>query len=390
MYPRIVLNKNEERRINLGHQWIFSNEISIADDGIANGDIVEIYTHQNKFIGRGFYNKNSLIAFRLLTRNKKEIDREFILARIKNADNFRKRIFRNRDSYRMVFSESDFLPGLIIDKFTDKYSIQIHSLGMEKYKNIIKDILIDEYNASFIIEKNDNRLREYEGLERKEGILYGENEIFEIEIDGIKYNIDLCEGQKTGFYFDQVNNRKILSEYCTTDNKVLDLFCNEGGFALSAAKAGMDIITAVDSSSRCIEIAKKNFENNNFKEINFLCMDVFDLLKNNITNEIKFDIIILDPSSFTKSKKNIHTAESGYEELNHKAMQIINRNGILFTFTCSYHISAESFKKIIMKSAQKAKRNIQIIKKLTASEDHPVLPAMQETEYLKGYVLRII
>jgi 23S rRNA (cytosine1962-C5)-methyltransferase len=388
---KIFLNKNEERRLKSGHQWIFSNEINKIEGEIVNGDVCELYSIVGDFLGKGFYNKNSLISYRHLTgKIDEEINKEFFKNRMLRADERRKILSRN--VYRIVNSESDFLPGLIIDRFENAYSIQIFSLGMSKFIDVIKEILIENFNAEYIVEKADNELRLLEGLDTNSRIIYTkyvlENQNLIIDNYGIKYILNLLKGQKTGAYLDQIENRLLLRKYIKKSDKVLDLFCNEGGFALNASLCDTSEITAVDSSEYAINNAKINASINNIKNINFICSDVFKFL-NSSENE-KYDIIILDPPSFTKSKKNIQSAIKGYIELNSKAMQMLNPGSILFTFSCSHHINEEAFEQIIIKSSVKAGRKVQILYFSNCSIDHPVLPAMNETKYLKSYLLRII
>lgn len=388
---KIYLKKNEEKRILGSHQWVFSNEILKAEGDFENGDVCDLFTSGNKFLGKGFYNKNSLIAFRLITKNENDkIDKSFFLKRLKEAD--KRRNILNRKVYRMVNSESDFLPGLIIDRFENAYSIQIFSLGMNRFLDLIKDLLIEEFKAEYIVEKNDNDLRTLEGLDKINKVLYQqEGKKFDniiVEIDEIKYQINLLEGQKSGFYLDQSENRKLIRNFIGEGDRVLDLFCNEGGFALNAAFAGASEVIAVDSSDISINTAKKNAELNNLLNINFINFDVFEYL-NKIENEF-FDFIILDPPSFTKSKKNIPVAVNGYVKLNTMAMQHLKPESLLFTFTCSHHITEEIFSDIIRKSSRRAGRKVQILYFSNSSIDHPILPGFDETKYLKSYLLRVI
>ncbi len=390
---KIYLKKNEERRLLIGHQWIFSNEIEKVDKDILNGDVVEAVDSRGNFLGIGFYNKNSLITYRHLSDKKENIDKEFFRRRILKSNELRKKINPARNCYRMVNSESDFLPGLIIDRFEDKFSIQTFSFGIDKYLNDIVDILISEFDATLIVEKNKNELRQLEGLEKQEKILYNprgtEDVSFEMVIEDIKYSIDLLQGQKTGFYLDQVENHIELRKYITKESVVLDLFCNEGGFAINAAFAGAKEIIAIDSSKIAIEKGIKNSELNEYKNIKFLCNDVFEYLKSLETSKNIFDVIILDPPSFTKSKKNVNQAISGYIELNTSAMKLLKSDSILFTFSCSHHIDEKMFENIITKSAKNSKRKVQILNFKNCSYDHPILPQMDETKYLKSYILKI-
>ncbi|HMS66406.1 MAG TPA: class I SAM-dependent rRNA methyltransferase [Ignavibacteria bacterium] len=392
--PKVYLKKNEDRRLLIGHQWIFSNEIEKVEDIQNNGEVAELYSGANKFLGKGFYNKNSLIAYRHISDRDEPIDKAFLFKRISMANSLRKKNESCGNTYRMVNSESDFLPGLIIDKFEDKYSFQIFSAGMNEFSHIIKEILIENFKAVLIVEKNNNDLRLLEGLEKNEGIVYDitgkEDKTFETEIDGLKYKIDLLNGQKTGFYLDQAGSRVLIRKYMNERYKVLDLFCNEGGFALNAAYSGANDITAVDSSEHSIESAKYNAKLNKYENIKFECKDVFDYMNEVFQTTEKFDFIILDPPSFTKSKKNLIPALKGYIELNSKAMRLLKPNSLLYTFSCSHHINNQNFEDVIVKSSIEAHRRIQIIESSNCSFDHPVLLQMNETKYLKGYLLRVI
>lgn len=391
---KVFLNKNEERRLLAGHQWIFSNEIERTEEINKNGEVAELYASGNKFLGKGFYNRNSLISYRHITDKDELIDKAFLFKRISIANSLRKKNENCGDVYRMVNSESDFMPGLIIDRFENKFSIQIFSAGMNEYLNTIVEILKENFKASLIVEKNNNDLRVLEGLEKTEGILFdntdSEDKSFVTEIDSIRYKIDLIKGQKTGFYLDQAGSRKLLRQYVNERYKVLDLFCNEGGFALNAAFAGAKDVTAVDSSVHSIEAAKENSVLNNFEGINFICKDVFEYINDLFQTKERFDIIVLDPPSFTKSKKNIIPALKGYTEVNAKAMRLLKPNSMLFTFSCSHHINEMNFEDAIAKSAREVNRKIQIIEYSNCSYDHPVLPQMNETKYLKGILLRVI
>lgn len=388
--PTIILKKNEERRLLKGHQWIFSNEIERKEEVDSDICVVALVSFSGRFLGQGFYNKHSLIAYRHLTDTEETIDENFFRRRMIRAFELRKKLNSDREVYRLVNSESDFLPGLIIDKFEDKYSIQIFSAGMELFFDDIIEILKTDFNATTIVEKNNNDLRTLEGLELREGIIFGEDTTFEIKIDDIEYNIDLLKGQKTGFYLDQADNRKLIRNYVKKNHKILDLFCNEGGFALNAAFAGAENITAVDESEHAINMAKLNAESNDFTSIKFVKQDVFDFLDAEFQTSNKYDIIILDPPSFTKSRKTIQTAIKGYTSLNSKCLKLLNYNSLLFTYSCSHHISEELFEEMLIDSAFKANRKIQLIDKHTVSNDHPVLLQMNETSYLKGYLFRVV
>lgn len=391
---QLKLKKNEERRLLSGHQWIFSNEIEFMEGDPVNGEVVELFSFNNNFLGRGFYNKNSLITYRHLTGKDEEINKAFIFKRLSMANSLRKKIKPEKETYRMVNSESDFLPGLIIDKFENNFSFQIFSYGMNEFKDIIIELLKENFNAELIVEKNNNELRILEGLEKTEEIIFRksepETESFISSIDEINYNINLLKGQKTGFYLDQCESRILIRKYIKPEHKILDLFCNEGGFALNAAFAGAKDVTGVDSSEHSINTAIENSKLNNFGNIKFICRDVFEHINDLFQSKERYDLVILDPPSFTKSRKNIYPALKGYAELNYKAMRLLKPNSILCTFSCSYHISEKHFEEMLISSALEAKRKIQIIEFRNCSFDHSVLPQMPETKYLKGYFLRIL
>ncbi|MCX6151874.1 MAG: class I SAM-dependent rRNA methyltransferase [Ignavibacteriales bacterium] len=387
---KIFLKKNEDRRIRQGHLWIFSNEINEIDGEVQSGDLVELNDNQKNYLGQGFYNKNSLIALRLLSRNKESDLRKIFLQKILQANELRKQFYLNRNSYRMVFGESDFLPGLIIDKFNETFVLQVHSVGMEKNIELIIQILKEELKAKNIFTKNEEYFRKLEGLPEDDQIYFG-NKSIEIVDDGlIKYKIDFEKSQKTGFYFDQSDNRFFIQRLCN-GKKILDAFCNSGGFGLHAANAGASEITFVDSSSTEIESAKTNFELNNFTaQSEFIVSDVFDYLQKCIAANKQFDVAIIDPPAFAKNKKSLPTARKGYEKLNRLAIQSVNNNGFLVSSSCSYHLTKDEFLQIINTAAVKAGRTIQLVYFNNASLDHPQNPAMEETVYLKFAVFRVL
>ena len=386
---KIYLRKNEHRRIKAGHLWVFSNEIDYTEDFSLNGCISDLYSNNKNFLGRGIYNKNSLIAFRLLSYRREDINKDFFIQAFKTADNKRKKYFEN-NFYRLVNGESDFLPGLIIDRFNDNFSIQIFSLGLENIKGTIVNALIDLFSPECIIERNDFEYRQLEGLESVKKILFG-NPPSELiaETDNIKYNIDLLEGQKTGFYFDQRKNRYKIREFVKRDDEVLDVFSNDGGFGLNALYSGAKNVTFIDSSDYSLRNCEINCTLNKFRNFAVEKGDAFEILKRYVKESRMFDIIILDPPSFTKSRKNIKSAEAGYIEINSCAMKLAKPHSIIFTFSCSHHISWKIFEDIIVRSAYSAGRRIEIIGNSEISPDHPVLPQMPETKYLKGFILLV-
>jgi 23S rRNA (cytosine1962-C5)-methyltransferase len=380
---KVTLKKNEERRIRQGHQWVFSNEIASTEGMPAKGDIVQVYDSKNCFIASGFYNSNSLIAVRVIS-GKDDFDlEELFLSRLTKAFEFRKSVYPDRNSFRMVFSESDFLPGLIIDKYNDTFVLQVYSAGIEKNIELITKILKEQFPAKNIFAKNEEYFRILEGLPVEDSIYLGEmNE--EIISDGsVKYKINFITGHKTGFYFDQCDNRKFIEQF-SKEKSVLDCFCNSGGFGLHAAAGNASNIVFVDSSVEEIKNAKENFSLNGFScNADFVQSDVFDYLEKCKTENKKFDLIILDPPAFAKNKKSLPKAVKGYEKLNRLGMELLKDGGMLFTSSCSHHLKEDMFLEAINTAANKAEKRIQLFYFNNASLDHPSLPAMEETIYLK-------
>jgi 23S rRNA (cytosine1962-C5)-methyltransferase len=387
---KVILKRNEENRIVNGHLWVFSNEIFKIQDEPENGDLVEVYDAKNILLGMGFFNKSSLIAIRMLSRDLIS-DLELLLReRMKSAYELRKTFYPNREAFRMVFSESDFLPGLIIDKYNKTFVLQIYSAGMEKNLELITKILKEDFSAENILTKHEPYFRKLEGLSEENSVLFGNigNEI--ISDGSLKFEIDFSQGQKTGFYFDQSDNRFFI-EKISSDKTVLDAFCNSGGFGLHALKAGANDVTFVDSSANEIEKVKKNIELNNLSgKTEFVVYDVFDFLEREVANNKKYDLVFVDPPAFAKNKKTLKTAEKGYEKLNRLALQLISNGGFLITSSCSFHLKKSEFISVIAKAAQKANKTIQLIHFNEASFDHPKLPMMEETSYLKFAVFKIL
>lgn len=386
----IKLKKGEEKRIKSGHLWVFSNEIQEIQGDPITGDLVELRKNSGEFLGKGFYNANSLISFRLLTNIDEEIDFQFYKDRIENAWKLRKKIYPDFKSYRVVYGESDFLPGLIIDKYNEYLAIQVFSAGIEKHLTLICDVLENVFHPKGIIAKNESPLRELEGLEQKKEILRGKIEKVMIKEYELQYFVDILEGQKTGFYFDQRENRRAIMKY-SKNAKVLDCFCNDGGFALSSLKGDAKEAVGVDISESSIERATYNSKINNISgKCKFIKSDVFEFLKDAEEKNQRFDIVVLDPPSFTKSKKNVNTAKVGYRTINTKALKILNPNGILVTASCSHHITDEMFFEVIYSSAKSANRYLRLLEFSGAAPDHPVLLSMPETKYLKFAIFEVI
>ncbi|MEO0185068.1 MAG: class I SAM-dependent rRNA methyltransferase [candidate division WOR-3 bacterium] len=366
-------------RRHLNHPWIFSNEIIKTEDP-SPGEVVKV-EERKKVIGTGFYNPHSLISVRLFSQEEEDFSKEFVLNRIKNALTLRSDL---GESFRLIYSESDGLPGLIIDKYNNYFVAEINCLGMDKRKGMVYEILKELFNPKGIYEKSEENLRKLEGLESESKAIYGKiPELVEIEQDGIRFLVDIINGQKTGFFFDQRENRKKIAEFAR--GEILDCFCYTGGFSLYAAKKGR--LLAIDSSEKAIEIARKNALINNL-ECNFECADVFKTLRKFQNENRKFDTIILDPPSFTKSKRKKFDALRGYKEINLMAMKLLNDTGILFTSSCSYHISNEEFQSMLRDSAKDAGREFIIIQQGVQAKDHPILLNFPESNYLKALFLK--
>jgi 23S rRNA (cytosine1962-C5)-methyltransferase len=386
MKSQIILKKNEEHRIAAGHQWVFSNEIASLRGTPEIGEVVELLRHDQKFIGLGFYHPHSLIAFRFLTSAQEEIGYSFFEQRIQQALTLRQRLYPGSETFRLAHGESDFLPGLIIDKYNEYISMQILSAGMDKYSEIICNVLEAIFHPKAIIARNDAAIRTLEELPLEKKVLRGNNGITIID-DGVKFEVDVLNGQKTGFFLDQRENRKSIHRYAMCGT-VLDCFCNEGGFALHAASAKAASVRGVDISESALVKAKVNARLNS-AAVEFEIGDVFETLKLLNEKNKKFDMVILDPPSFTKSKKNIPAALRGYKDMNAAAMRLINAGGFLVSASCSHHITEDGFLSTIEQAAVKAKRNVQLLEFAGAAPDHPVIPAMPETKYLKFAIFAI-
>lgn len=385
---KVFLKKNEDRRIRAGHLWVFSNEIAKSDAGIESGDIVTVYDAGGQILGKGFYNKNSLISVRLLGKSFNDDLDKYINDSVYQALKLRKTFYPNRDSFRLVFSESDFLPGLIIDKYNDTYVLQVYCFGLEKNIEYVIKVLKD-IGAKNIFTSNEPYFRKLEGLPEEDNIYHGEKGKESIDDGTVKYFIDFNNSQKTGFFFDQCDNREFIEKF-TGGKNVLDAFCNSGGFGLHAAKAGAGFVTFVDSSKPEIENAKRNFKLNGFEsESEFIDADIFTYLERCADANRKFDVVMVDPPAFAKSRKSIPTALKGYVKLNRLALSCVGLNGYLVSSSCSHHISSEDFIECLNQAAAKSGKKIQLIHYNGASVDHPVLPSMNETEYLKFAVLKV-
>ncbi|MBP7055592.1 MAG: class I SAM-dependent rRNA methyltransferase [Candidatus Omnitrophica bacterium] len=374
-----------------GHPWIFRNQLlKDIDPSIKPGDIISVVDRDNKFIGRGYYNSHSEITIRLLTFKDEPVDEGFFISRLRDAFEKRKPILEYTDAFRVVFSEADGLPGLIVDMYKNTAVFQLLTFGMEKLEPYITSSIAFVLKPAFIYEKSVSPYREIEGLRdvKKWRGEAGEN-IIEIREGRSRFLVDIERGHKTGFYLDQRRSRMALENICK-GKRVLDLFSYTGGFSVSAAVSGASDVTGVDIKREWLELAERNTALNSVADkVNFIEGDAFAVLKDICERGEKFDIVILDPPSFLKSRESIKTAAKGYEELNLMAMKALNPGGVLATFSCSHNMPNELFNSILKKAATQAKREIGIIKRCHQAEDHPIIRTIPETEYLKGYFLKI-
>lgn len=391
MTCKIYLSTGKGKSAENGHPWIYSTEIDIPKENFNNGDIVDVYNNNNKFIGRGYINLNSKIIIRILTRDKNElIDEDFFRRRLKAAWEYRKKVI-DTSSCRLLFGEADFVPGLIIDKYDDYFVTQFLSLGIDKYKDVIVKILKEDFFAKGIYERDDLPVRKLEGLPQVKGFLTEEFDTkIKIEENEVKYLVDLENSQKTGFFLEQKQNRKAIHKICK-DAKVLDCFTNTGSFALNAGFAGARNVLGIDISKHYIKIAKENAKLNNLSHIvNFECCNVFDALHSLCKDGEKFDVVILDPPSFAKSKSNIKSAIRGYKEINLRAMKILNSGGYLVTCSCCHFIKSDLFLGIIKEAARDCRKLLRQVDFKTQSCDFPILCGTDETSYLKFYIFQVI
>ena len=390
----IVLNKNISRRVELGHPWIFANEVNTGKEKDTNakpGEIVDVFTFDKKFIGRGYYNPQSQISVRLLTRDKNEtIDDNFFYNRILQAWQYRQKIGYS-ENCRLIFGEADDMPQLIIDKFNDYFVIQTLALGMDVWKPAIVKALEKIFTPKGIYERNDVPVRELEGMEQHKGFLSAEFDTnIVINENGIKFNIDIANGQKTGYFLDQQDNRRAI-QHIVKDADVLGAFCYTGSFEISAAYYGAKSVLGLDISQNAIDMCNKNAALNGLEKIcRFDCVNAFDVLKNWTKEDKRWDVVMLDPPSFTKSRSTIDKAVAGYKEINLRGMKLVKPGGFLVTSSCTNLVQPELFLDIIQMAAKDAKRKIRQVVFNAQSADHPIIRGQENTHYLKFLIVQVL
>lgn len=397
MYNTIVtLKKGEGRTLKAGGAWVYDNEIDSIMGSFENGDIVTIHDFDGYFLGYGFINTKSKITVRILSRKKDTvIDDAFLEERVQAAWDYRKQVI-DTGSCRLIFGEADFLPGIVVDKFADVLVVESLALGIDKLKQQILDavkrvLTKDGITVRGIYERSDAKVREQEGMERYKGFI-GEPFDTRVEIveNGVKYIVDVEDGQKTGFFLDQKKNRAAMHSVCK-GKRVLDCFTHTGSFALNAGIAGATEVIGVDASELGVEQARENARLNGLEDkVSFVCADVFDFLPALEEKGEKFDVVILDPPAFTKSRNSIKNAVKGYREINVRGMKLVKDGGFLATCSCSHFMDPELFHKTIMEAARGAHKRLRQVEFRTQAPDHPILWAADSSYYLKFYIFQVV
>jgi len=392
----VKLKKGEGRSLKGGGLWIYDNEIDTITGDFQDGDLVYVHDFDDYYLGCGFINTKSKITVRIMSRIKgQEIDKDFLTMRVKDAWEYRK-LTVDTSSCRIIFGESDFLPGLVVDKFSDVLVVQSLALGIDRMKEEILSILIDllkkdGISIRGIYERSDAKVRDSEGMERFKGFI-GEPFDTKVEIveNGIRYIVDVAEGQKTGFFLDQKYNRAAVARLCK-GARVLDCFTHTGSFALNAAKAGAREVIAVDASSLGIAQACENARLNGLEDrMQFITADVFNLLPEYEKQGEQFDIVILDPPAFTKSRSSVKNAIKGYREINLRALKLVRDGGFLATCSCSHFMTPELFAETIGQAARNARKRLRQVEYRTQAPDHPILWSADESYYLKFFIFQVV
>lgn len=391
----VTLKKGEGRTVKAGGAWIYDNEIASIMGDFADGDLVLVHDFDGYPMGRGFINRHSRIRVRMMTRNiHQEVDEDFLRMRVKDAWEYRKRTVET-DSCRVIFGEADFLPGLVVDKFSDVLVVQSLALGIDRMKEtivrLLKEVMEEDgIRIRGVYERSDAKVRTQEGMERIKGFIGDPfDTLVEIQENGVKYQVDVKDGQKTGFFLDQKYNRRSIHRLCS-GAKVLDCFTHTGSFALNAGIAGASQVLGVDASELGIERARANAELNGLSDrVSFVCEDVFELLPRLEREGEKFDLVILDPPAFAKSRSSIKNAVKGYREINLRGMKLVKDGGYLATCSCSHFMDYELFTKTIGQAAANVHKRLRQVEFRTQAPDHPILWGAGDSYYLKFYIFQV-
>ena len=391
----IQLNKDEERRIRSGHHWIFSNEINVKKTPIkefAAGAIVEILDSRRNFLGTGYVNPSTLISARLFTRDRITSMSGYIKKKITEALTMREQ-FVGGEHYRLVFGESDGLPGLVIDRYAQVFVVQINTAGMENLKQLVIDALTIMFNPKAIVMCNDHAVRQLEGLELYRDVVQGSlpDTVTVIE-QGLEFEIDVLKGQKTGWYYDQRENRALMSQFIKgrSDVSVLDMFSYIGAWGINAAAAGADSVLCVDESAPALELLNANAAKNNVQDkVKTEQADIFQWIKSDTFTKQQFDIVVLDPPALIKRRKDAKKGKNAYRQLNEFALKVVKPGGLLITASCSHHLATEDLRTVLVQGSRPLKKALQIVAEGRQGLDHPVQAAMPETSYLKAFYVRV-
>jgi len=399
-FPTALLKPGEADRIVAGHPWIYRGSILRLTHPVDDGDVVQVKDHRQRLLGVGFFNSKSKINVRMLAPERVDIDRNFFSQRIREALELRQRELPGATSYRVVNSEGDFLSGLIVDKYEDVLAVQTASLGMDQRKQQIVGVLQELFSPKAIAERNDIASRQFEGLPDASGVLSGNAPAkLDVQLNGLTYSVPLLSGHKTGLYLDQQVNYQLVANLISRRSvaQVLDCFCFLGGFALHAARAGAGHVHGLDQSAEAVEAAGRNATFNKVADrCSFEAANVFDWLRNQTKtgpNEKllpRFDAIILDPPSFTRNRASVDDALRGYKEIHLRALKLLKRGGLLATFCCSHHVNQTLFQDVILAAAFDGRRVLRRVATFQQGPDHPVIPSIPETEYLKGFAFEIV
>lgn len=399
-FPSVVISKKAEAAARAGHPWVYAEEISERRGELRQGCISDVFSQKGAWLGAGFYSETSKIGVRILSDNANEsFGPEFFERRVKYALEYRRAVMDDLGCCRLIFGEADALPGLTVDKFSDILVAQVLSYGTDSVKDVIYRALCEQLEAmgehvSGIYERNEAALRDLEGLPRYkgwyEGLPHGESTVTEICENGVRYAVDVENGQKTGFFLDQKLNRLAVAKLAR-GRRVLDCFTHTGSFALNAALHGAEHVTAVDVSESAVEMARRNAVLNGLEDrMDFLAADVFELLPRLCEERAKYDLVILDPPAFTKSRRTIRSAERGYREINYRAMRLLPRGGYLATCSCSHFMESENFEYMLKNAAKDANVRLREVEVRKQAPDHPILWNVPETSYLKFYIFQIV
>jgi len=388
----IRLKKNEDRRIKNGHPWVFSNEIERIEGEKGPGVAAELYDAGGALLGSGYYNPHSLIAFRLLSRKREDIDSvEFYEGRIRAALSHREAIYPGLTTFRVVYGESDFLPGLVVDKYADCLSLQLLSAGMERRRDLLLEALQRIFSPKGVIARNDVAVRTLEGLEEKVELLAGDiPELVEMEENGLRFMVNLRHGQKTGGFLDQKQNHLLLKEI-SPGHHVLDCFCYSGSWGVHAGSFGASSVLGLDISAQAVAMAGRNAELNGLADrVRFEECDAFDRLRSLKFEGKRYGVVVMDPPAFVKNRRSIAEATKGYLTVNRRALELLEPGGYLITCSCSYHMGREPFREMLVQASRLARRDVRLVATCSQAPDHPVLLSFPESEYLKCFVLQVV